>query len=441
MKHTLILLTFIAGSLIVSGCATQSSPPDVNLQASQEGSGAFARLEPQATGTTYYVSGAGDDANTGLSPKEAFRSLQRAADLTNPGDTVLAMNGTYTRDGVNTVVLQISRSGEPDKYIQYRAFPGQTPRIKLNKNSAGIQISAAYIVTEGFTVEGDIPDISAEEALRRALLPADQVAEALRESPFKGGGIFAYPVDGRYPHHLIVRKNHVFNCPGTGISSNGSDYIRIENNLVHNNSYYNPNANSGISFYQSRDTDDYTGAKIFIRGNVTYRNENKVPFWFSNSDPSKRRITDGNGIIIDDNRSTQTAGGTPYQGKTVIENNLAYDNGGRGINIFESDNIEIRNNTTYKNARTVSTAIGSEFALGNVGNVQVVRNLMVARPDRKVVNTYNTSNVTFTDNLFLGGNGEGELPAGVQRNVKSVANLDPARAADLRDVQKAFATR
>ena len=439
MKYALTFSVLAVSAFMFGGCALQDSPTEAHLQALNN-PGAFAQLEPQAADTTYYVAGTGNDANNGLSKRAAFRTLQRAADLTQPGDTVWVMNGLYTRDQLNSVVLEISRSGEPDNYIQYKAFPGQHPRIKLNRNFAGIQISAAYVVIEGFTVEGDIPSIPAEEALRRALLPADQVVEAIRESPFRGGGIFAYPVNGHFPHHLIIRKNHVFNCPGTGISSNGSDYIRIENNLVHNNSYYNPNATSGISFYQSRDIDDFTGAKIFVRGNVTYRNENKVPFWYSNSDPSKRRITDGNGIIIDDNRSTQTAGGTPYQGKTVIENNLAYDNGGRGINIFESDNIEIRNNTTYKNARAVSTAIGSEFALGNVSSTQVVHNLMVARPDRQVVKTYNTSDVTFTDNLFLGGNGEDEFPAGVEGNVRGGgAKLESARAAQLRHVQKAFA--
>ena len=421
MKHTFKLLTFVVGSLVVSGCASQSRLPDANLQAPQESPGAFAQLEPQATGTSYYVSGTGNDANNGLSKRAAFRTLQRAADLTNPGDTVLVMNGDYTKPGPETNVLQINRSGEPGNYIRYKAFPGQTPRLKLGDNYAGIQINAAYIVVEGFTVEGNTPNLSADEAMRRALLPPEQKSEALDNSLFNSSGIFAYPKEGRSPHHLIIRNNHVFNCPATGIAANGADYVRIENNLVHNNGYYSAYANSGVSFYQSRDVDNHTGAKMFIRGNVIYGNENKVPFWFSNeNNPSARVITDGNGVIIDDGRNTQSIVGdasAAYKGATLIENNLVYDNGGRGVNVYSSDNITVRYNTTYHNARSVSSAINSELVFGDASNVRVVSNIVVARPDRKIISSYNTSNVTFANNLFSGGSGAPEYPGGSATNL------------------------
>ncbi|MEH2450233.1 hypothetical protein [Nostoc sp.] len=48
-------------------------------------------------GKTYYVSGTGDDKkNNGLKEGAAFRTLQKAADLVQAGDTVYVMNGTYT---------------------------------------------------------------------------------------------------------------------------------------------------------------------------------------------------------------------------------------------------------------------------------------------------------------------------------------------------------
>ncbi|MEH2403794.1 MAG: right-handed parallel beta-helix repeat-containing protein, partial [Nostoc sp.] len=50
----------------------------------------------KATPKTYYVSGNGNDTNSGLSTSSAFRTIQKAADITNPGDTVLIMNGVYT---------------------------------------------------------------------------------------------------------------------------------------------------------------------------------------------------------------------------------------------------------------------------------------------------------------------------------------------------------
>lgn len=421
MKYALILLL----ATIASGCAVQTSPPGaVASESSSESS--FGQLEPQASGKTYYVSGTGNDKNNGRSEKKPFRTLQRAADLTRPGDTVLAMNGLYTKPGFTgteefTEVLDIRRSGTPEKYIQYRAFPGHKPHIKLDNNYAGIRISAAYIVIDGFTVEGNIPNLSPDEALRRALLPPAQIAEGLNNNIFNSNGIYALPRDGQKPHHLILRNNHVFNCPATGIAGNGADYVRIENNLVHNNAYYSAYATSGVSFYQNRNSDDSTAAKMFVRNNVIYGNENKVPFWFSNQDdPGQRVITDGNGVIVDDGRNTQSFVGdasVAYKGTTVIENNLIYDNGGRAVNIYSSDNVVVRYNTTYRNARTVSSAINSELAVGDAADVAVQSNIVVPRPDRKPLETYNTSRVTFENNLFSGGLGSPESPGGSRPNL------------------------
>ncbi|MGL5861813.1 MAG: right-handed parallel beta-helix repeat-containing protein [Phycicoccus sp.] len=430
----------IGGLLAPSSASAQEAPED------------FSRLEPRSTGTNYYVSGTGDDDADGLSRGTAFRTLQHASDLTRPGDTVWVMNGTYTRtedqytqgsDGVNSDILRIDRSGAPGAYIQYKAAPGHKPLIKLDGNYAGIQISAAYIVIQGMRVQGYNSTIDPAEATRRALLPADKVDEALYTSDFQGNGIFAFPREGRSPHHLIIRNNEVFEVPGTGIAANVADYVRVENNVSHHNNYYSPYANSGISFYQSQDIDDYTGTKFFIRNNVSYSNENKVPFWFSSTDPSKRLITDGNGIIIDDSRQSQRPAGegTPYRGAFLIENNLMFDNGGRGVNIYESDNVTVSQNVTYRNARTESVAIGAEFQVGASSNIDVVENIMVARSDRKIFGQYLSEDLTFRDNLFLGGNGEDEFPPGVERSPGISAADRRAYADQLRLLTKATGPR
>ena len=405
MRHILKCTPVFLLALLLSSCSGEfmiSAP-------TREAAVSFGDLEPQAQGVTYYVSGRGNDRNDGLSQRGAFRTLQRAADLTLPGDTVLVMSGTYTKSAPSTNVLEIRRSGAPGRYIQYRAYPGHSPRILLKNNWAGIQISAAYIVVEGFTVQGNAPSLSAARARELALLPKSRKAEALNTSLYNSAGIFAYPFGGQDPHHLIIRNNHVFNCAATGISSNGSDYVRIENNLVHNNSYYSPYATSGISFYQSRDVDTNTGTKMFVRNNTVFGNENRVPFWFSNEDdPGKRVITDGNGIIVDDGRNTQSFvgdAGTPYRGATDVVNNVIYNNGGRAVSVFESDNVRVRYNTTYRNARVRSPSITSELLLGNASNVSLSSNIVVARGDRATTASFGVSRIRFDNNLMSGGSG------------------------------------
>lgn len=73
------------------------------------------------------MAGDGDDARDGTTRATALRTLQKAADLTKPGDTVLVANGVYvdapTADGKPlpslvdkdtigaTSLLRITRSG------------------------------------------------------------------------------------------------------------------------------------------------------------------------------------------------------------------------------------------------------------------------------------------------------------------------------------------
>ena len=65
--------------------------------------------------TDYYVSAAGSDSNDGKSNAKPFLTLQKAAGLTQHGDTVFAMNGTYA--ATSGPALNITRSGQADKYI------------------------------------------------------------------------------------------------------------------------------------------------------------------------------------------------------------------------------------------------------------------------------------------------------------------------------------
>lgn len=369
----------------------------------------FGKLQPRATGKTYYVSGLGNDSNTGLSVSQAFRTLQRAADLTAPGDTVLVMNGIYT-SADNTNILMVNNSGLPGNWIRYRAYPGHKPKLELNYNWAGISINgASYIVVEGFTVQGNAKTITLAEARREQnnLNNLRTVANCI-------GVASRYDLPSQRPHHIIIRNNTAVDCPGGGIYSNHSDYLRIEGNTVARNAFYSPFANSGISIYQSCDIDSSTKTKIFIRRNITYKNENKIPFYFSNPDPSKRSISDGNGIIVDDNRNSQSfinkVCSQPYRGNSLVENNLSYDNGGRGIHVYSSDNVLVRYNTVYQNART--KGICCDLTANTATRVSFHSNIVYSRIDRPSTGAdYQVSNIDFANNLYFGGTGNPNLTA------------------------------
>ena len=112
---------------------------------------------------TYYVSGRGQDSNNGRSAGTPFRTLQRAADLTLPGDTVLVMNGLYTNSDPS--VLEINQSGNASAFIIYRNFPGHFPKIVVGANNwQGIAVRASYIIVRGFEVAGNALNVTYREA-------------------------------------------------------------------------------------------------------------------------------------------------------------------------------------------------------------------------------------------------------------------------------------
>ena len=116
--------------------------------------------------TTYYVSSEiGNDNNAGTSATSPLGTLQAAADLVKPGDTVEVMNGTYTNGGTGNDVLTISTSGTASAPITFEAAPGATPVIDSSGAWQGIEINASYITINGFTVVGDAANLHLSEAL------------------------------------------------------------------------------------------------------------------------------------------------------------------------------------------------------------------------------------------------------------------------------------
>jgi parallel beta-helix repeat protein len=361
--------------LVLAACTSTSVP--ITYEAPLD----FETLEPQAAGHSYYVSGTGNDSNDGLSTSKAFRTLQKAADQTQPGDTVLVMNGTYTQAEPTWNVLSIQTSGRADAWIRYKNYPGHTPKIKV-RNWAGIGVDgASYILIEGFTLVGNRDEVS----LAYALSQKSNLSNPLTSGNCIGVSPKYQSNPAQRAHHIIIRKNNVSKCPGGGIYTVSTDYVRVEDNVVWGNAFYAPYANSGISFYGNWNSDPSSATKMIIARNIVYGNQNLVPFYYSNvNDPSKRTITDGNGIIIDDSRNTQTFGGgtrDAYKGRTYVANNIVYENGARGIHVFSSDHVTVVNNTTYRNSSNPATPEG-EITTVWASDVKVYNNILYARSDR-----------------------------------------------------------
>ncbi len=321
----------------------------------------------------YYVdANLGSDQNNGLTPSAAFQTLQMAANTAGPGATVTVATGTYT-DASNSPLV-ISTPGTAGAPIQFIAGPGQRPIIQIpNSNSAwyGIQISASYIVIDGFEVIGQNQFITQTQGQS-----GDGSQAWLNETCIGINGASTSAV----PHDIIIRNSTVHDCSEAGIGVVVGDAITIAYNTVYNNSWWTWYDSSGISLWHLVDAPGSTvtnGYKILIVGNTAYNNYNNI----ANSSLNPPGATDGNAIIIDDNRHTQSSAGPndvqgiPYSGRTYVANNVVYNNGGRGVHAYSSAHVDFVNNTTYNNLLTNSQYISMEIDAQSCYDVNVVNNI------------------------------------------------------------------
>jgi hypothetical protein len=199
-------------------------------------------------------------------------------------------------------------------------------------------------------------------------------------------------------HHMVIRNCKIHDFPGGGIGGIKSDYVTVENNLIYNVNWYTMYASSAISLWHTYNSDMETGYKNFVRGNTCYNSKTLVK-WIS-----CKCLSDGNGIIIDDNRMTQDGSiGLPYVGRTLVENNLCFNNGGSGIHAFSSNHVDIINNTAYHNGTVVGYA---DIFQSDADDGKVINNIMYSRDGGKVNSNSNTKNVVFDYNIYFNGNAE-----------------------------------
>ncbi len=322
-----------------------------------------------------YVSGTGLDSNNGNTEQTAYRTLNKAATVVNPGDTVWILDGTYS--STQWVGVSFTRSGTENAWITWKAKPGHHPELVLTANNwVAINVDASYQVIDGLTITGMMDAFTLDEA------NADM--NATSASPrFNEGGI---QIDNRFKatrdHHLVIRNCTIRKCTGGGISILGGDDVLIEDNAIYENCWYGRYAGSGISCLLSGNTGTDTGYRIIVQRNRVWRNECRV-IW-----KDKGFLSDGNGIIMDTLRGdtltkkdsqgniTATDVYTPYTGRALVANNVSWMNGGSGMHAYKSDNVDFINNTAWNNGQMVGYP---EIGLNNANNSRVTNNIMYAR--------------------------------------------------------------
>ena len=391
-----------------SGCTTSTALTcTVNVTAATT---VTANYYIAPVGNTYYVSPSGSDSNSGTSIAQAFLTLQKAANSTAAGDVVYALTGNYTGATVTSTVLSIGTPGTATAPIAYRAYPGNTPTITFSSfTGIGFGVNAAYIEVNGFTVIGNNQNVTFAQASDPAA-----IANPGNYPQFNGNCVVA---DGRsstgnHPNHISVLNNNISYC-GAGIAFLGTDYITISGNTVSNCAWYDAYGTSAITFLGSYNTDANTGYKMFITGNRIYNNYELIPYHVT----SPLQITDGEGIIIDTTQNSSIAGSglnyPAYTGRTLIANNVIYNNGSSAVEVFQSAHVDVVNNTGYNDVHTpVSTTYTTptgrgELFLNRAADVNTYNNIWYSYNSQYPAVQITCTSCTSDYNLFYNGTNTG----------------------------------
>ncbi|MGW1032604.1 sigma-70 family RNA polymerase sigma factor [Streptomyces antibioticus] len=351
-------------------------------------------LPAKTPAPTYFVSPGGSDSNPGTSAGSPFRTLQKAADLVEPGDVVAVMNGTYTEPRKGSNVLTVKRSGRPGAPITFTAYPGHRPVLNPRTAWNGISVyGASHIVIENLEVKGN----------NAALSLADAERSSSKTDPTYNTNCISVEKNresGTYPHHVDITGNLVHGCAGGGISAIEADHVDIIGNHVHSNAWFTVYGTSGISVLTPRDTGggDPRTYKIRITGNRVHDNETKVKW------EGCHCYSDGNGIIVDTTKGDPERGRPAYNGRVLVANNISYDNGGSGIHAYKSQHVDIVHNTAYLNGRStrITTPYANIFAHDST-DVRLLNNIAYGRPGQATNSTSRNVNVTYDYNIYFGG--------------------------------------
>ncbi|QBE61909.1 right-handed parallel beta-helix repeat-containing protein [Pseudoduganella lutea] len=384
-----------------------------------------------AFATEWHVAPNGDNSRDGRTPATAFRTLQHAESVVQPGDVVLLASGDYPSDPASdradgSALLKITRSGRPDAWITWKAAPKARP-VLHPRAWAGIQVEGSYHIIEGLTLVGANDEIALVKAL-------EAPKKATKDPYYNTNGIL---VEGRRngadskPHHVVIRNNSVSKFPGGGITAIEADHVTVENNEVFDNAWFMEYGGSGITFLTNWQVDDAPGYHIVVRGNKVWNNRTMVPW-------SKiGKLSDGNGILLDVTdqaggsggatnpnadavvqaarpaaqkveAATATADPAPPPGvakgkrpvwtaRSLIANNLSAFNGGSGIHTFRAAHVDIVNNTTYWNGSVVDY---QELFPNRSDDVVIMNNIIVPRPGGKVTSNNRNTNIRWDCNVY-----------------------------------------
>ncbi len=334
----------------------------------QTGSAESEEEDETVKGRIFYVrQTVGNDANDGMSPENAWRSISRLSKEMTAGDTVYIGPGLY-REGiwlhnsgtVNNKITFIAdttgkHTGDPPGVVMVTGSEPVDEGIFKPHSASGVYMAKFPDYKVWGVVEMDGPQYRYKNATNTALyirenMPATDVVAKLSYSYFydeEAKVLFIHTSDGKHPSEheielirrgngIFMREKHYVTIIGFTFRHMGDAGINFFKGssygvAINNNSY---GSRQGIRVYNA--------TNIVVYDNTLFRNENSGIYFAAEST---------NGLAIG-NTAYENIKGVRWSSQSVggigIDNTL-FDNHEAGISIEKSDDTFIRRNKILNN--------------------------------------------------------------------------------------------
>lgn len=320
---------------------------------------ALLLMRPMTGLNVYYVAPDGNDDGPGGEDKP-WATIQHAAEMMGPGDTVYVRGGSYPEE------VAIAVSGQVDAPITYAAYPHETVILdggaRARHAAFTIRPGVSHIRLQGFTVRDYEVALSVEGGNSDI-----EIASLSASGAGSGGirltrGLSGQPPDNGPVDHIVIRDSHIHDNDLRGIDCTPGpcNDLLLSNLLIENNGPVADFAADGIVVEQ--------GQRIRIE-QVQVLNNGGDGIDLNSGDGRPMESILVSRCLVAGNRM---AGLKLWAGGRV-ENSVVHSNGGTPLAMaaFSGVHLELINNTIAYNttpgyAMTVGYPEPGELAATNV---------------------------------------------------------------------------
>ena len=379
------------------------------------------------TKADYYVSStSGSDTNDG-SVTSPWKTIQKAADIVKPGDTVCVRGGTYNEK------VTMKTSGTMNAYITFINYEGESPIINGEnqevsnddlENALILIQGKSYIKVIGFNVKNyvstneyapagiRVTGTSKNVEIRNCKIYKIKTTYSESSESRNAYGIAVHGTNGESSlDGLVIDSCEVYDCilgESESVVLNGNvTNFTVSNNKIHDND------NIGIDFIGYENT---SSKNDYVRNGVCSGNE----VWNISSGSNKKYedksadgiyVDGGTSIIIEKNKVWNTDIGIEIASEhknratddVIVLNNLVYNSNTYGICMGgfttskgNATNIKIYNNTVYNSNINMNIQKNCQFDSNIIKNNIFYEGTTYSGDDSNIVNSNNiTSNPKF----------------------------------------------